>query len=249
MRRTPADMPRLFVTADPERPDRGRLDAAGARHLRALRLQPGDEITAILGPERRHRARIESIERSGASVVLGEAIEAAPSDPRHPRVLAVGLGDAARMDLVVEKATELGATRIQPFVAARSQVRQVSATRLERWRRIARSACEQCGRSVPPEICPPIPFAALASASAKGGTVLLFAQVEAARPLAALGLAASGAQPELTLVIGPEGGFTDAEIAALSATAHKVKLTSRTLRFETAAIAALAAVAALLPDD
>ena len=249
MRAAPADMPRLFVTADPERPGRGRLDAGGARHLRALRLNPGDEITAILGPDRRHRARIESIERSGASVVLGEAIEAAPCDPRHPRVLAVGLGDAARMDLVVEKATELGATRIQPFIAARSQVRQVSAARLERWRRIARAASEQCGRSVAPEICPPVPFAALASASAKGGAVLLFAQADTARPLAALGLTESTAQRGLTLVIGPEGGFTDAEIAALSATAHTVKLASRTLRFETAAIAALAAVAALLPDD
>jgi 16S rRNA (uracil1498-N3)-methyltransferase len=242
-------MARLFVTSDPTREGCARLDAAGARHLRALRLKPGDEITAILGPARQHRARIEAIERSGATVVLGESIEAARADPRRPCILAVGLGDLARMDLVVEKATELGATGIQPFVAARSQVNQVSQARLARWRRIALAASEQCGRSVPPEVCSPIPFEQLRSACAAGGTVLLFTPSATARPVSALGPSAEAAERGFTLVIGPEGGLTDAEIARLSENALSVKLGGRTLRFETAAIAALAALVALFPED
>lgn len=231
---------RLFVTPDADDPDRATLDTPTTRHLRALRLVPGDAVCAIVGPGRERAASVLALVRDHAVLSLHEELPPHDRDPRRPRVLALALGDLARMDLVVEKATELGATAFQPFVAARSQSRAVAPARLDRWQRIARSACEQCGRTVAPEIRPCLSFDQLLGTIADGGTTWLLEPVRPGTPGAPAPEAVNGDGP-LSLVVGPEGGLEPGEIERLRAAgARPLTLGSRVLRFETAAIAALA---------
>jgi 16S rRNA (uracil1498-N3)-methyltransferase len=245
---------RLFVARDAADPERATLDADGVRHLRALRLAAGDELCAIVAPGRERRATVERIARDHAILRLGSELPPNLCDPRRACTLAVALGDLARFDLIVEKATELGATAIQPFAAARSQVRTVPASRLERWRRIARAACEQCGRTVAPEIAPCVDFAALLDIADATMVVWVLSPPHdadaadrdgaAREPRSNAGELAADAGADaraLLVVVGPEGGLDDDERRRLAAHgARAVTLGPRVLRFETAAIAALA---------
>lgn len=227
---------RVFVTPDAADPDRATLDAATTRHLRALRLVPGDAVCAIVGPGHERAASVVSLVRDHAVLSLHEELPPHGRDPQRPRVLALALGDLTRMDLVVEKATELGVSAFQPFVAARSQARNVAPARFERWERIARAAAEQCGRTMLPEIRPCIGFDALVAAVRQGGATWL---LDPACNDAAASAPAAG--DGLTLVVGPEGGLDPVETERLRAAgAQAVNLGPRVLRFETAAIAALA---------
>jgi 16S rRNA (uracil1498-N3)-methyltransferase len=240
---------RFFVELDPHDGERAFLDAATARHLRALRVTRGDEVCAIVGPGRERRARVASLDRERAVLALGDVVPSRGCDPACARTLAVALADAARLDLVVEKATELGATAIQPFVAARSQARTVAPARLERWRRIARAASEQCGRTTIPEVRDAVDLSHLAAALAPGSVVWLLTPGGAGEATGGPTRAASPEPRPLVVVVGPEGGLTDEEHALLVARgAEPVRLGPRVLRFETAAIAALAVAGALLPD-
>lgn len=239
---------RFFVDVDPRDAARAVLDATAARHLRALRLTRGDEVCAIVGPGREHAAVIERLERERAVLSLGAALPPSGRDPAVERALAIGLGDAARMDVAIEKATELGATAIQPFAAERSQTRTVAAARLERWRRIARAACEQCGRTREPAVRPCVDFDGLLASLPRGEEVWLLTPRRATREERAVAAAARRRAPAV-LVVGPEGGLSEAETARLlEHGARPMSLGRSTLRFETAAIAALAAAAALFPD-
>jgi 16S rRNA (uracil1498-N3)-methyltransferase len=243
---------RLFVTPDADDPDRATLDAATTRHLRALRLVPGDALCAIVGPGIERAATVLALVRDHAVLALHEQLPHHARDPVHGRVLALALGDLARMDLVVEKATELGITALQPFVAARSQARSIAPARLERWQRIARAACEQCGRTVVPEIRACISFEALVASVARESITWLLQPASAAAAdatQAARAIAPAIASPSsqdardrsLTIIVGPEGGLEADEVQRLGAAgARPLTLGPRVLRFETAAMAALA---------
>jgi 16S rRNA (uracil1498-N3)-methyltransferase len=247
---------RFFVTLDAACADRAYLDAAGVRHLRALRLVAGDAVCAIVAPGRERAARIARLERERVVLELGAELAPAGCDPRAPRTLAIALGDPARMDLVVEKATELGASALQPFVAARSQARTLAASRRERWQRIARTASEQCGRTVAPEIRPCLEFDALVGASTRVQTVWLLlpggARDEHTRRDASPHPARrrADAEPGMLIVVGPEGGLTEDENERLlAAGAEPIVLGRRVLRFETAAIAGLSVALDRMPDE
>jgi 16S rRNA (uracil1498-N3)-methyltransferase len=146
---------------------------------------------------------------------------------------------------VVQKATELGATRIVPFAAARSVVRLEAGraeARAERWRRIAEEAARQCGRADIPEVVAPLPLAAaLAEVPGDLAPFVFHPDGEALPP--ALERAGAAA------IVGPEGGLTDAELDECEAAgARRAALGPRVLRAETAAVVAVALLQALYGD-
>jgi 16S rRNA (uracil1498-N3)-methyltransferase len=227
-------IPRLFASRDADDAERACLDREATRHLRALRLGIGDTLHAILGPGEAFAATLESVTARGSTLRLGDRLPPTDADPTHAVRLLLALAEPSRLDLVVEKATELGVTELVFFRSARSQTARLPATRLERFARIARSACEQCGRTTPPAL----------SQSPDLKTALM--KLPASSHLLAFSPTAGNREParpprDTALVIGPEGGLTQEEMQALTERgANMLSLGPRILRFETAALAALA---------
>jgi 16S rRNA (uracil1498-N3)-methyltransferase len=152
------------------------------------------------------------------------------------------------MDLIVQKATELGVAAIQPVVAERSVVKLDAATRakkLAHWRGIAIAACEQCGRARLPEVADPLPLPDWLARPARTGWRRV--QLE---PDAGVALAAAAADAtSIELLVGPEGGLTETERDAARQTGYlSCRLGPRVLRSETASIAALAVLQATAGD-
>lgn len=219
------------------------LPPAASRHVQVLRLQPGDALTLFGDPLHggEWRATVTAMGRQTVTVQVGErvAIEREPTRAVH---LAVGMPANERMDWLVEKATELGVASIQPLVTARSVLR-LSGERADKkvahWQAVAVAACEQCGGNRVPPVHPVRAFADwLAQAAADVALPGAFLSLAAgARPLHDWPLDAAACR----VVLGPEGGFTDAEEAALRAAGWQpVSLGARVLRTETAALTALA---------
>jgi 16S rRNA (uracil1498-N3)-methyltransferase len=223
---------------------RAELTEAARHYLRdVLRLAPGDPVELFDGRGTAWEARVGP---GFAALELGARRAAAPGGPAIHLLFALAKGE--RNDLVVQKATELGAARLVPWTAERSVVRlegAKGAERAERWRRIAGEAARQCGRADLPEVDAPASLeAALAAVPAGFRVVVLHG--EGGAPLGALGL--EGA-PGVAAVVGPEGGLTAAELAACrTAGALHATLGPRTLRAETAAIAVVALLQALVGD-
>lgn len=234
------------VHLPPERIEAGRaaLTEAARHYLRdVLRLAPGDEVELFDGRGAAWPARLEP----GLEwLSLGPRRDAAPGGPALHLLFALAKGE--KSELVVQKATELGAARLAPFAAARSVVRldeAKGAERAVRWRRIAEEAARQCGRADVPEVAAPASLAA-ALAAVPAGFRLLVLHGEGGAPLGALGL--EGA-PGVAAVVGPEGGLDEQELAACRAAgALTATLGPRTLRAETAAIAVVALLQGLVGD-
>ncbi len=226
----------------PERIDgaRGFLGPEAQRYLAdVLRLAPGASIEVFDGRGGRYAAAIED---GFESVRLG-AREVSPG-PGAEIALLVALAKGEKMDLVVQKATELGAARVLPFEAERSVVRLEPAKgeeRAARWRRIAEEAARQCGRADVPEVRPPASLARSLADLAPGTRAFVFHPGGAS-----LGAAAA---PAFAAVVGPEGGLTDDEVHACeTAGAIRASLGPRVLRAETAAIVAVALLQARFGD-
>ena len=224
------------------------LPPAAAHHLsRVLRAAIDDRVTVFDGGIE-FDAAITHIDKHGVTVKLGAG---APVDRESPLpctlVQAISSGD--RMDYTLQKAVELGIAAVQPIYSERSIVRldeRRTGTRLAHWRQVAASACEQCGRNAVPEIAEPLSmiewFAALA-APATGEARLLMS------PRADKRLADFAKPAAVTLLAGPEGGFTEIEVdLACERGFALMRLGPRTLRTETAALAALAAMNTLWGD-
>ncbi len=225
-------MRRLFVPPSQLDGPVVRLTPEQTRYLTlVLRLRAGDALEIFDGSGGRYPAQLES----------GEIVRVGPRLAEEARaldvVLAQALAKGEKMDLIVQKATELGVSRIAPLVAERSVVKlsaERGASRTERFRRIAQEAARQCGRADVPSIDEPQPLDALLAASDRLCLVL-----DPAQPLR-LSAAARGVS-RLLLAIGPEGGFSPAELElAQLAGALTVGLGPLVLRTETAGLAALA---------
>ncbi|MBA3903597.1 MAG: 16S rRNA (uracil(1498)-N(3))-methyltransferase [Rhodocyclaceae bacterium] len=223
------------------------LPGAAAHHaLRVLRLKSGDEVTLFNGEGGEYPGRIAGTGRA-VRVELGEW-----RDIERESALGVTLAQALpsgdKMDRIVQKAVELGVARLAPLAAARSVVRlsgERAARRVEHWRSVAVSACEQCGRNRLPDILPLLDLRQWLSELAPGkdeARLLLSPQAE-------LRLRDVRPQGGVVLLIGPEGGLTGDEAAAARAAGFRgASLGPRILRTETAGMAALAALAALHGD-
>ena len=223
------------------------LDTGAARHAGAvLRLKPGASLRIFDGRGGEYRAKLVGSGRRQVHVELVEPVSALPESPLEI-TLALGVSRGDRMDLAVQKSVELGVARIVPLWTARSVVRpepRKAEDRLARWRRIAEGACEQCGRSTVPVLESPCAFDEWLEGRPREGISIRLA-VAGGRALSARARPGS----PVTLLIGPEGGLDPDE--ARRADAHgfvAARLGPRTMRTETAVIAAIAAVQLLWGD-
>ncbi len=208
------------------------LAEAEAHHLRVRRAAAGERLRLLDGAG-----------GVGEGTLLGagsawrvEVTAARREAPPPPLVLAVGAGDRERFATVVEKAAELGATAVVPLETERSRnvAGRVRPAHVERLRQRGLEALKQCGGAWGPELSAPVPLGEFLSA-ATGARWLADGDGGSAPPLAA-------GEP-VTVAVGPEGGFTPSERAALLAAGFlPVRLGPRVLRFETAAVAAAVAV-------
>ncbi|HET6632896.1 MAG TPA: 16S rRNA (uracil(1498)-N(3))-methyltransferase [Rhodanobacteraceae bacterium] len=223
------------------------LDARAAAHAtRVLRLRPGDRVTLFNGDGNDYAARLLDADRAAARASIESAAPVA-NEPPAPLMLAQCIARGDKMDLIVQKATELGATRIVPLLGTRSEVRldaARAAKRLEHWRAVAASACEQCGRARLPQVEPLQPLARWCGEL--DGPGLRLALV----PGAPLRLRTLGPQPGgAVFVVGPEGGLAPADLDALHAAGFAdLGLGPRVLRTETAGPTMLAAWQAIHGD-
>ena len=244
-------MARFFLPSKQIRDKRGTIDGQELEHLRkVLRLKPGDRITVFDDTGWEHDAVIRSLAGTQGEIEILSSSQARRESPLQI-TLAAGLTKGDKFDFVVEKATELGAQTILPFTSTyavpKLDERRIS-TRTERWRKIALSAAKQCGRTIVPEVLPLCTFQELIKRPSEEGVKLLFWEKETERSLAAVYEGYRNATA-VTLVIGPEGGFSAAE--AELAQAHGfalVRLGPRILRAETAALTTLSLVQFLWGD-
>lgn len=244
-----------------------------AAHLtRVLRLRAGATLTVFDGRGGEYEARLlepatpvagregatgRTGDRAAVQVEVGE-YRAVDREAPVPVTLLQCLARGERMDWIVQKATELGVATIVPLTSRHSVVQLdagAMARRLGHWRGVAIGACEQSGRNRVPEIGPPCDVqtacAAIAAAHSPPVRLLLSPEAPLSLPQALESAGLSKARPPegIALLVGPEGGLAEPELAA--AVAHgfiPCRLGPRILRAETAPLAALAAIGAVLGD-
>lgn len=224
------------------------LCEADRHHLaRVLRLVPGDRV--VVADPRGIEAEATLVEVSAQRVVAD--LDAPIARPGRPRiVLAPGLARRERMEFTVQKCTELGVDEIWPVITERCVVRMDedrAGRRTERWRRIAEEASKQSQRADVPTVREPVTLSALAAEAGLFDVVLVPWEESSAGGLgigAALDAAGATAETTVLVVIGPEGGLTESEVATLEASGGvAVTLGETVLRTETAAVVGVALVA------
>lgn len=243
-------MTRVYVPTPLESGAQVPLERGASDHLlRVLRLAPGAPLVVFDGRGGEFRASLERIERHTAVVAVREHV---PIERESPVAITLlqGLARGERMDWVVQKATELGVTRIVPISAGRSVVRldtPRAEARVVHWRAVAASACEQCGRNRLPDIVPPL---RLADALATIADIPLRIVMSANDGASLTSLVSPRAQwQQVALLAGPEGGLDDDEMRmALDGGLRAIRLGPRTLRTETAGLVAVTAVQVLAGD-
>ncbi|MBB5500118.1 16S rRNA (uracil(1498)-N(3))-methyltransferase [Paraburkholderia sp. MM5384-R2] len=241
-------MPRFFVDMPLYADDVIALPDDVVRHVAVLRLQPGDSLALFNGQGGEYAAELVEVERRAARVKIGE-FRAIEVEPPYRLTLAQGIAGGDKMDWLIEKAVELGASGFVPLATARSIVRltgERAQRRQQHWQGVVRASCEQCGRNRVPDVMPVCEIGAwldtLSREPAPDELRLLLS------PRASIGFAALPDAPPpggVTLLIGPEGGLcADEEAAAGEQGFTAIGLGPRVLRTETAGIAVLAGLAA-----
>ena len=228
------------------------LGTEEAQHMRGvLRLKAGDEVFVFDGEGREYFCRIESLRRDEAALTILKEVEAASPESRLDLTLALALLKGEKFDLCVQKATELGVTKIVPVMTKLSDIRlrdeRDAEKRTARWRRIALEAAKQSGRARLPLIEEPLAFDSLLEHAVDDEWRLLFAE------RGGQSLAQTPERPQrpqsITALIGPEGGWAEEEIdSARAANWQIITLGGRILRAETAAISITALLQHLYGD-
>ncbi len=237
-------VPRLHVPLPLVGGERVELAPPQAHYLKnVLRLRRGDVVRLFNGQDGEWLCTLLELRKSGAVALCGERL-AAPTPPPDIDYLFAPL-KAARLDYIAQKATEMGARRIRPVITERTVVRKV---KLERLRANAVEAAEQCNLVFVPRVLEPVGLERLlAEWDATRRIVHCDEAAPVADPLAALARIEPG---PLAVLIGPEGGFSPRERQMLRGLdcAHAVRLGPRVMRADTAGVAALALVQAVLGD-
>ena len=222
-------MHRFFADADAITGDRFAIPAGIAHQVRrVLRLRDGDEITLLDGRGGEVRCRLEDAD----CVVLGRG--RAGGEPGHQLTVWQALLKGDHLEPVVRHGTEIGISRFSLFTSERCVARELSPRKLERLRAIAREAAEQSERGIVPPVDEPITFAEALKAAAPG-SVLLYERHDGRR--------LTELEPPPAVLIGPEGGFSPAEVEAAERAGLAIAgLGPRILRSESVAVAVAAAI-------
>ncbi len=224
------------------------LPPQAAEHVaRVLRMNPGDTLTVFNGDGYDYAATVIAVGKRDVTLHIDGREEVANESPLR-LTLAQGVARGEKMDLIVQKATELGVTRIVPLFTERSEVKldpSRAEKRLLHWRAVAASACEQSGRVRVPEVVAAQPLQAWLDSLTDDGTQRLALLPEGTLRARDLRFSEAGG----LLVVGPEGGLGDRDAAALQDAGFRgLRLGPRILRTETAGLAAVAALQALHGD-
>ena len=235
--------PRFYVDAPLRAGGSCNLPESSAHHaVHVLRLRAGDEVTLFNGRGGEFAGRIAALERLRIAIDVLQHHAVEREAPLRITLLQ-GVSAGEKMDSTVRKAVELGVAAIQPVLATRSVARpkgERAESRREHWQKVVVAACEQCGRNRIPEVLPLVP---LSDYRAEDGMKLLLS------PRSELPLSKAEKSERYIVAAGPEAGFTAEEEAALVEQEFvPVKMGARTLRTETAALAAVAALNALRGD-
>ena len=222
------------------------LDTEIANYIgKVLRMSVGDRLSLFNGQDGEFSAELVSLSRHSIEVRLGVAV-ACQADPALHVHIGLGLSRGERMDYAVQKATELGVAEITPLFSERCEVKLAedrAGKRLQHWRKVAISACEQSGRCQVPQLHAPVTLGEWLQARREGGCFVLDQHGSQGFPRHASTFS------QITLLSGPEGGLTEQEVAQAEAAGFiRVKLGARILRTETAPLVALSLVQHLWGD-
>jgi 16S rRNA (uracil1498-N3)-methyltransferase len=238
-------VPRLFVPSPAIQDERVELPAGEGHHaMRVLRLRDGDSVRIFDGTGREWAGTLVAAPVP-AVAALREVV--AVAEPAVRLTLALGVLKGDQMDTAVRDATMLGVAAIQPMVTDHVTVPPrawQSGAAIERWRRVAIASAKQCGRAVVPEIAPIRAFADIVAAPADASRAAFMCVEPAVNAQAfEVGVAAAKAPPAAVIHVGPEGGWSETEIArAREAAVVLISLGPRTLRAEAVPAVALAAL-------
>ncbi|MEX0999472.1 MAG: 16S rRNA (uracil(1498)-N(3))-methyltransferase [Thermodesulfobacteriota bacterium] len=230
-------MPRFPIAENQVNNDEAFISGTDYKHIvKVLRLKPGDKITLFDSSSRQYYCKIREISKRDVVVDI-ERTEQVNTESPIEITLLQGLPKGDKMDYIIEKATELGVSRIVPVITQRAQIRE--RDRKKRWDRIALEASKQCGRTNPAIIENTLDFeGAINLYSKKELAVILHANYE----VTAKGYIKNSLQApqSIVLFVGPEGGFTDNEVLLGNKMGFmSLGLGPRVLRTETASIAVL----------
>lgn len=237
---------RFYIPPEDWNPDHLVLEEAESRHAsEVLRLREGDLVSVFNGQGMEIHARLAQ-QAKRRTLLTAESHHPTPP-PAFPLLLAQAIPKGKNMDLVLQKATELGATGILPILTERTVVRldaAEAADKQDKWQRLVIEACKQCSQNHLPRVHLPQSFESFLTHLPEAELRLIAALTPEARPLHAWFPDASTRPASALLLIGPEGDFTPAELAAALAHGFRpLSLGPLILRTETAALAALSITA------
>ena len=230
-------IPRIYQPAPLVSDREIELDAQATAHVtRVLRLKAGDALRVFDGEGGEYEAVISNVGRRVATIEIGDFVDRSVESPLE-LVLVQGISRGERMDYTVQKAVELGVTRIIPVMTERTVVNlkgERKDKRREHWQSVVNSACEQCGRNTIPQVAPVITFHDWLGEPNEGYKLVLHHRAQNTLP------ERPPQQGSITLLIGPEGGLSFVEISAAQSAGYlPLRLGPRVMRTETAAVAAL----------
>lgn len=217
------------------------LEGDEFNHLKnVLRLGVGAEILVSLGDENEYACEVEAMEKHVAICkIIGKKVCAA--NPKKNIVLFQAITKREKFEFIVQKATEIGVSKIVPFVS-QHVIAKVTENKLERLNSIAINACKQCERTIPPEICPPMSFDDVLK-TFKDFDVVLYANERAEKSEKTKDLSKA---KNIAIIVGSEGGFDAKEKDKfIAAGATTISLGKRILRCETASVAMMSLVSIL----